>query len=272
MPEVRAAPEYAGPPSAGARLARNRADRAYRIMPFRLRIREAPPRTATVEVGGRPVNVAVRRNPRARRLYLRIDPVRADVVLVLPRGVGLQEGLRFAQDRRLWLAGRLAAMPAHTPFADGVTIPFLGESLTIRHDQANRGAALRVGGELRVGGRPEYLARRVRDWLKGQARTVLATRSRVYAERIGRPIARVRIGDPKSRWGSCSAGGGLAYSWRLVLAPLDVMDYVVAHEVAHLAEHNHGRRFWALVDTLTGASHAARTWLRRNGNTLLRYG
>lgn len=241
-------------------------------MPIRLRIREAPLRTATVEVAGRPVNVAVRRNPRARRLYLRIDPVRADVVLVLPRGVGLQEGLRFAHDRRSWLAGRLAAMPAHMPFADGVTIPFLGEPLTIRHDQAGRGPAMRIGSELRVGGRPEHLARRVRDWLKAQARLVLSARSRVYAERVGRAIARVRIGDPKSRWGSCSARGGLAYSWRLVLAPPDVMDYVVAHEVAHLVEHNHGRRFWALVDNLMSASHAARSWLRRNGNTLLRYG
>jgi len=241
-------------------------------MPIRLRIREAPLRTATVEVAGRCVNVAVRRNPRARRLYLRIDPVRADVVLVLPRGVGLQEGLRFAHDRQGWLAGRLAAMPAHMPFVDGVTIPFLGESLTIRHDAAGRGPVRRSGNELRVGGQSEHLARRVRDWLKTQARTVLASRSRVYAERVGRPIARVRIGDPKSRWGSCSARGGLAYSWRLVLAPLEVMDYVVAHEVAHLVEHNHGRRFWALVDMLTGTSHAGRAWLRRNGNTLLRYG
>jgi predicted metal-dependent hydrolase len=123
-----------------------------------------------------------------------------------------------------------------------------------------------------VGGRPEHLARRVRDWLKAQARLALSARSRVYAERVGRAIAGVRIGDPKSRWGSCSARGGLAYSWRLVLAPPDVMDYVVAHEVAHLVEHNHGRRFWTLVDNLTSASHAARSWLRRNGNTLLRYG
>jgi predicted metal-dependent hydrolase len=241
-------------------------------MPIRLRIREAPLRTATVEVAGRPVNVAVRRNPRARRLYLRIDPVRADVVLVLPRGVGLQEGLRFAHDRRTWLAGRLAAMPAHTPFADGVTVPFLGEDLTIRHDPAGRGHVTRTGNELRVTGRPEHLARRVRDWLKAQARLELSARSHAYAARVGRTIARVRISDPKSRWGSCSARGSLAYSWRLVLAPLEVMDYVVAHEVAHLVEHNHGRRFWALVDTLTTTSQAARAWLRRHGNTLLRYG
>lgn len=239
---------------------------------MRLDFRKPPPRTATVDVGGAAINVSVRRNPRARRLYLRIDPVRADVVLVLPRGVGLQEGLRFAHERRLWLAGRLAAMPAHAPFIDGATIPFLGEMLTIRHDPAARGGIARSGVELRVPGQPAHLARRVRDWLKAQARTELSARSQRCAERIGRHVVRVRIGDPKSRWGSCSSRGGLAYSWRLVLAPPGVMDYVVAHEVAHLVEHNHGRRFWALVDTLTREAPAARAWLRRHGNTLLRYG
>ena len=228
--------------------------------------------TATVEIAGQPVNVAVRRNPRARRLYLRIDPVRADIVLVLPRGVGLQEGLRFANDRRGWLAGRLAAMPTHTPFADGSAIPLLGRLVTIRHRPDARGAVARVGDELHVAGRIEHLGRRVRDWLKAQARAELSARSRACAERIGRQVARVRIGDPKSRWGSCSAKGGLAYSWRLILAPPDVLDYVVAHEVAHLAEHNHGRRFWALVDSLTPAAQQAKLWLRRHGNTLLRYG
>jgi predicted metal-dependent hydrolase len=241
-------------------------------MPFRLAIREPQRRTATVDVAGKPVNVAVRRNPRARRLYLRIDPVHADVVLVLPRGVGLQEGLRFAHDRRAWLAGRLAAMPVRVPFVDGTVIPLLGQPVTIRHDPTGRGGVRRDGNELRVPGRSEHVGRRVRDWLKAQARIELSARSRVDAERVGRPVARVRIGDPKSRWGSCSARGGLAYSWRLVLAPVEVMEYVVAHEVAHLVEHNHGRRFWALVDTLTDAAQSARGWLRRHGNTLLRYG
>lgn len=240
------------------------------MMPFRLGAPQA--RTATVDVAGKTVNVTVRRNPRARRLYLRIDPVRADVVLVLPRGVGLQEGLRFAHDRRGWLAGRLAAMPPPTPFVDGATIPLLGEDVTIRHEPQGRGGVARHGNELRVPGRAEHLARRVRDWLRGRARTELATRSRALATQIGRQVARVRISDPKSRWGSCSSRGGLSYSWRLILAPPDVLDYVVAHEVAHLVEHNHGRRFWALVDSLAPGAQAARAWLLRHGNALLRYG
>jgi len=242
------------------------------VMPNRPGAREPQVRTATVDVAGKPVNVTVRRNPRARRLYLRIDPVRADIVLVLPRGVGLQEGLRFAHDRRSWLAGRLAAMPPPTPFADGVTIPLLGENVVIRHEPSARGGVTRQGHELRVAGGHEHLARRVRDWLKTQARLELSARSRFYAARVGQRISRIRISDPKSRWGSCSSRGGLSYSWRLVLAPPDVLNYVVVHEVAHLVEHNHGRRFWALVDSLAPDARAARAWLLRYGNTLLRYG
>lgn len=236
------------------------------------RIRPVSTPVTTVEIAGKAINVAVRRNPRARRLYLRIDPVRADVVLVLPRGVGLQEGLRFANDRRGWLAGRLAAMPIHTPFADGSEIPLLGRVMTIRHRPSIRGGVACIGDELHVAGGADHLSRRVRDWLKARARAELSARSRAYAARVNRPVARVRIGDPKSRWGSCSAKGGLAYSWRLILAPPEVMDYVVAHEVAHLVEHNHGRRFWALVESLAPAMETAKLWLRRHGNTLLRYG
>jgi predicted metal-dependent hydrolase len=230
------------------------------------------PDSATMEIGGHAVALAIRRSLRARRLHLRIDPVRADVELILPRGVGLQEGLRFAGDKRAWLAARLAAVPAHIPFADGVTIPVLGETLTIRHHPDRRGGVQRQGGDLLVSGGPDHVARRVRDWLKAQARSELSARSRTCAARVGRPVARVRIGDPKSRWGSCSSRGALAYSWRLVLAPLDVIDYVVAHEVAHLIEANHGRRFWQLVATLAANAQAARAWLRQHGNVLLRYG
>lgn len=229
-------------------------------------------RTATVEVDGKPIDVNVRRNPRARRLYLKIDPVHANVELTLPRGVGLQEGLRFAHEKRAWLAGRLAAIPARTPFADGVTIPLLGGTVTIRHQPHARGGVQRNGDELVVTGAREHVSRRVRDWLRTQARSELSARSRACATRIGRHVVRVRISDPKSRWGSCSAKGSLAYSWRLVFAPLYVIDYVVAHEVAHLVEHNHGRRFWALVDTLAENAKLAKAWLRRDGNVLLRYG
>ncbi|MGQ0662379.1 MAG: M48 family metallopeptidase [Pseudomonadota bacterium] len=225
-----------------------------------------------LEIDGRVVPLAVRRSARARRLYLRVDPIDESVVLVLPRHVSLAEGLRFARDQRLWVARRLQAIPPQAPFADGALLPFLGETLTIRQVHGARLPSRRIDHELCVAGASQHVARRVRDWLKREARRELTGRSRAFAERLGRTVRRVRLGDPKSRWGSCSATGGLAYSWRLVLAPPWVMDYVVAHEVAHLVEPNHGMRFWRLVGEFVADIDAPRAWLRRHGPRLLRHG
>jgi hypothetical protein len=126
--------------------------------------------------------------------------------------------------------------------------------------------------EIRVRGAPEHVARRVKDHLVRLARAELGRRARLYAQEIGRPITRVGVRDTKSRWGSCSAKGALSFSWRLVLAPEPVVDYVVAHEVAHLAEMNHGPRFWRLVRTLTPDCATQRAWLKRHRSGLFAYG
>ena len=215
-----------------------------------------------LDLDGRSIPMTVRRSPRARRIHLRIDTVDAAVELVLPRWAGLAQGLDFARANRRWLTQRIADLPARTPFASGAAIPVLGELLTIRHRTEQREAAHRSGEWLCVGGRPEHLARRVRDWLKIEARARFAGMTRELAAAIG----------PGLRWGSCSPEGAIALSWRLVLAPPEVTRYVIAHEVAHLAELNHGRRFWRVVTGLVGDHEAARLWLRRHGAQLLRYG
>lgn len=240
----------------------------------RLRSESFESAATVLEIDGRNVPLAVRRSRRARRLYLRVDPsAPADlpVELILPRGVGLAEGLRFARDKSGWVARRLAALPAPVPFADGAAIDVHGETLVIRH-VGGVAATRRDGPVLTVGGTPEHLSRRVRDWIKAQAREILTQRSRALAARLGRPVLGVRLGDPRSRWGSCSPDGHLAYSWRLVLAPPFVLEYVVAHEVAHLVHLNHGRRFWQLVATLVADVETPRAWLNRHGPRLLRHG
>jgi hypothetical protein len=128
------------------------------------------------------------------------------------------------------------------------------------------------GGEIRVRGDPMHLARRVRDHLAAMARDELARRARQLAPRIGRSVTRVSVRDTKSRWGSCSGGGNLSFSWRLIFAPEPVIDYVVAHEVAHLAEMNHGPRFWRLVESLSPDCAAPRAWLKRHRGRLFSYG
>ena len=235
--------------------------------------------SALVEIGrqaaaldlGAPL--AIRVSPRARRVGLRIDAAERRVELVLPHGVRAEFGLRFLQEKRGWITARLDALPRPAPFIEGAFVPVLGVPHRIcrSFDPAAPPVAI-ANGEIRVRGDPMHLPRRVRDHLTNVAREELARRARPLAARIGRKIARVSVRDPKSRWGSCSSSGNLSFSWRLIFAPEGVVDYVVAHEVAHLAEMNHGPRFWRLVESLAPGNARPRAWLDRHRAQLLSYG
>ena len=217
--------------------------------------------------------VSIRVSPRARRIALRIDAAERKVELVLPPGVPTSHGLRFLAAKQGWIAARLAALPQPVRFAEGVIVPVFGIPHRIRRedDPAAPPVAIR-DGEIRVRGDHTHLERRVRDRLVAMARAEFADRAHRLAARIGCKLARVGVRDTKSRWGSCSGRGNLSFSWRLVFAPEQVIDYVVAHEVAHLAEMNHGPRFWRLVESLSPDSAAARAWLKRHRSRLFSYG
>jgi predicted metal-dependent hydrolase len=217
--------------------------------------------------------VRLRVSPRARRLALRVDAAAREVELVLPRGVSRARGLAFLAAKRGWVLARLSALPARVPFAESAVVPVLGvpHRILVETDPAAAPVAI-VAGEIRVRGDPAHLARRVRDHLALVARAECARRAHLFAAAIGRKVRRVGVRDGKSRWGSCSGEGNLSFSWRLILAPESVLAYVVAHEVAHLAEMNHGPHFWQIVEMLAPGSAAPRAWLRRNRNRLLCYG
>jgi predicted metal-dependent hydrolase len=220
---------------------------------------------------GAPVLIRVSR--RARRVGLRIDPVGRNVELVLPRGVSPSSGLRFLAAKREWVAARLAALPQPVPFAEGAIVPVLGVPHRIQRECAPFLPPVRIiDGEIRVRGEPAHFARRVRDHLIVAARDELAPRVRRLAAQIGREVQRVSVRDTKSRWGSCSGDGNISFCWRLIFVPEPVLDYVVAHEVAHLAEMNHGPRFWRLVESLAPGRSDARRWLSRHRDRLLSYG
>ena len=217
--------------------------------------------------------VKVRISARARRIGLRLDEAERTVILVLPRGLPLRQGLRFLAAQRAWIATRLAALPQPVPFVEGAVVPVLGVPHQIRRAfEAAAPAVVIARGEIRVRGDPAYLPRRVREHLIATARAELTRRARDFAARLGHKVTRLAVRDPASRWGSCSAVGSLSFSWRLILAPEAVLDYVVAHEVAHLAEMNHGRHFWQLVESLAPGSAASRAWLRRHRSRLMSYG
>jgi predicted metal-dependent hydrolase len=226
--------------------------------------------SAALELG---TPISIRISPRARRIALRVNAAERTVELVLPPGVPKSHGLQFVQSKRGWIAARLAALPPSVPFAEDAVVPVLGVPHRIRREGDAAGAPVAIiDGEIRVRGEPVHLPRRVRDFLVAKARKELDLRARRLAARIGRDITQIRVRDTRSRWGSCSGRGNLSFSWRLVFAPEWVIDYVVAHEVAHLAEMNHGPRFWRLVESLSPDSAVSRAWLKRHRSRLFSYG
>ena len=219
--------------------------------------------------GNPPVALILRRSARARRISLRVSGVDGRVTLTLPRGVAERKALEFAEEKAGWLRKQLSQRPDEVDVTLGAELPVGGVPMRI---VAGTGRSVRAEGEtLLVPGAPEAVPARLRAWLKAQARDRLAEASDRYATALGRPYARLTLRDTRSRWGSCSHDGGLMYSWRLILAPGDVLDYVAAHEVAHLAEMNHSRAFWDTVERLKPGYQPFRRWLRDNGASLHRY-
>lgn len=222
-------------------------------------------------LGGREVSVSVRRSDRARRIGLTIDPM-GGVELVVPRRVAMADADRFLQSEAEWVLARLAAMPPRVPFVHGAVIPVLGRERRIVHLPLFPPDVRDDGEELVVGGPEGDIAATVTAWLTALARDVLGGEARAKAATLDLTVAGVTVRDQRTRWGSCSARGRLSLSWRLVLAPPDVRDYVVSHEVAHLKEMNHGPNFWALVEWLCPGHARPRRWLRDNAKILQRYG
>ncbi len=219
-----------------------------------------------------PTQVQWRRSARARRVSLRIDPRHGRVVVTLPMRAGRAAGMALLVDHAPWVANRLAALPCLISFVDGASVPIDGVPHRVRHLPDARGGAWLANGEICVAGEAAFLPRRVADLLRREARQRLGIRVAGKAAAARVRLARVTVKDTSSRWGSCAPDGTIMLSWRLVMAPAFVQDYVAAHEVAHLRHMNHGERFWALVSELTAHTEAGIAWLRQEGAGLLRTG
>lgn len=222
--------------------------------------------------GGGETEVRVRRSSRARNMLIHVDVIDAVAELVLPRFATLDEGIDFAHSKRRWINARLKEAPPAVPFAHGARIPVLGEMLRLRHADELFPDIWQSGADLMVSCPGDGIADQVFAWLWRLAAQEIRTRARDKAAQIGRNVGRISIRDPQSMWGSCTPKGNLTLSWRLVMAPEKVLDYVVAHEVSHLIELNHSHRFWAIVDALCEDMKGSRIWIRKNGPALHRYG
>jgi len=225
-----------------------------------------------VDLGNLEIPVRLCRNPRARRLILRLDPDGDGVVVTLPPGAPEHAGLELARKQADWIRRRLGERTPRIAFEPGAAVPIAGRPRIISWTGQLRGGVTLSEDAVQVSGRREHLARRLTDWLRAEARRRILPLVADKAARIERKPGRVSIRDTRSRWGSCAAGGNLSFCWRLVMAPPEVLDYVVAHEVAHLAHHDHSARFWRQVEVITEHSGTAKDWLRRHGPGLHRYG
>lgn len=225
-----------------------------------------------VVIDGRPLPVTVKASATSRRISLRVDAMNDGLIVVMPRGLPAREALRFVHDKTDWIRARLSALPPRVPFAAGAEVPLLGIPHRIEPAPEARRGVWAEDGCLHVSGLPEHLPRRVGDYLRRRAREEIAPRAHAHAARLDRRITALTVRDTRSRWGSCSSGGALSFSWRLVLAPEAVLDYVVAHEVAHMVELNHSARFWNLVTELMPDHARPRHWLKQHGTRLHRYG
>jgi predicted metal-dependent hydrolase len=239
--------------------------------------RPAEPATLVVRHGSQHFAIRLRRHRRARRYTLRIHPTDREAILTMPPRGTLKDAREFAELHGGWIAARLGRLPKAAPFQPGTVVPLRGVPHRIVHRRGERGTVWTEtadDGECQicVAGEAAHVNRRVGDFLKREAQRDLDAAARRYARELGVAIKRISIRDQSSRWGSCSSTGVLSFSWRLVLAPPYVLDYLAAHEVAHLLELNHSPRFWRLVARLYGSTERAKVWLDVHGTDLHRFG
>jgi predicted metal-dependent hydrolase len=246
-------------------------------LPALLYRRPSEPRTIEIVFDRSAYLVQLRRHRQARRYTLRIQATTREVILTIPPRGTLKEAGEFAQKHGGWVAARLGRLPEAAPFADGVVVPLRGVPHRIAHRPGMRGTVwteTATDGELLlcVTGHSPHIDRRIGDFLRREARRELEAASLKFAAALGVAVKRITVRDQSSRWGSCSTTGLLSFSWRLILAPSHVLDYLAAHEVAHLVEMNHSPRFWRLVQRLCPDHGRAKAWLDAHGADLHRYG
>lgn len=224
----------------------------------------------TITIDGHHVQVHVRKNPRAKQIILRPAKQYPNFDLVVPGFYSVRKALSFVEEKRDWMANRLQEMPVKVSLGAGSVIAINGQLCEIVH-VGGRGVTRYTGTQLFVHGFEDHVSRRVQDWMRHYAKQMITDRAHEYARMLGVEFTKIFVADTRSKWGSCHEDGSLRFSWRLLLAPEGILDYVVAHEVAHLVEMNHSRKFWNLVGSLYPDYKIACKWLQTHGYTLYAY-
>ena len=241
---------------------------------FRIPAKPRPAQAVELQhcVAGRTLPLRIVENERARRLTLRIDAGGQGLRITVPPGLRRGEVEKFLDRHQGWLEERLAKVPDRPQVRPGIKLPIRGVPHTIVHEPGRRGTATPGRGEagpvLVVHGERLHLSRRVADFLKREAKREIEALVATHTQAIGRRARAIRYKDTTSRWGSCTSDGTLSFSWRIMMAPPPVINYLVAHEVAHLKEMNHGPDFWKLCRQVCPDTDRCKAWLKRNGSAL----
>ncbi len=227
----------------------------------------------TLEIGNRAMPLTIREHPRSTRITLRIEPGARRLSLTVPTGLSHEEIDDFLNRHQGWLLTKLARFPQEDAvLGSGSILMLRGIAHKIEHSGQLRGVTEVVTAcetpVLKVSGLEEHIGRRITAFLKKEARSDLELAVGRHAIHVQKPVKSIAIKDTRSRWGSCSWDGNLSFSWRIIMAPPFVIDYLAAHEVAHLDEMNHGPKFWALCRRLCSRTDEAKTWLRKHGSQL----
>lgn len=218
-------------------------------------------------------HIRIKISPKAKRLALRLDGSKRHINLVIPPKASLQKAYEFAQLNHLWIKNKINELPPAIPYINGITIPIMGISRTLRIIREGKITQIELtDSELVVISPIENPAPRIARYLRNLALQKLEELAVIKASQINRKLSKFTVRDTKSRWGSCSIDGRMTLSWRLIFAPISSIDYVISHEVSHLIYPNHGENFWILCQNLSMDFSEGLNWMKKNGASLARYG
>ena len=218
------------------------------------------------------VKLRIKINPRAQRIILKPNHLNNSIELVMPKFTKISDGLEFLNANKNWLINQFNNAPTPIPFKEGSIILFLGNNYEIKYTPELFSRVWTTKNTIHVSGKIDQISSLIKSWLKNNAQCTIDKKAKNISYKLNKKIKKISLRDTKTRWGSCGQNGKLSFSWRLIFAPPPILDYVVVHEVCHLAEMNHGKNFWELVDTFHPNKKFAQNWLKKNGDRLLLFG
>ena len=207
--------------------------------------------------------IHLEKSTRAKHILLKQNP-KGEIVLICPRLCPKMMAVRFAKTQIPWIQAHLQYAPKEQVFKSGDTITLLGNNYTLQSGKLTE----IQGDQLIISGRPEFFHRRVCSYAQKVLLNHVQQQVALLTKKLNVQAGRITLRNTSSRWGSCSSTHNLSFCWKIAFAPVDVIDYLVAHEVAHLVQLNHSPKFWALVDELTPYRAASERWLKKNGRKL----